>query len=272
MKKTESNVEYDDERIRTVIDRAVRKADGDADPVFYAISGSHLYGFPSDSGGDVDVRGFHVADALQYASLDPPRDHLIVNQDGVTEGFKDYADIDLVSYELRKFGELLFEANFNVLEVVFEGDRIMNGVPLAMSALQSLIEDELPLDVPRSYAGMARTNYYKYLDRDRETYRPTAKKYLYVIRGLLGCIYVSERETITADVRELSRTVLGDDDLVAELIAVKQAHEDAQLESDLRDRADRLAVDLFNQVDPPETVQKTEYRTRLNEWMLKVRS
>lgn len=177
-----------------------------------------------------------------------------------------------MSYELRKFGSLLFGANFNVLEVVFDGIEVVNGVPLELSALRRLIEDRLPLDVPRSYVGMARTNYWKHLNPNRSSYTPTAKKYLYVLRGLLAAQYVAEELTITADVRTLSEHVLGDTDLVDELVEVKREAEAVRVDDDLAARADETIAEQFNEVDPPESVDKTDYRQAIDDWMRKVRA
>ena len=263
-------MQYDETRLREVIDRVVR-SDPDAEPVFYGVSGSHLYGFPSPD-GDVDVRGFHVVDAERYAMLDRPDEQLVVNQDGLTEGFEAYEEIDLVSYELRKSGMLLYQANFNVLELVFETDRVMNGVPLEIEALQALVESHLPMDVPRSYFGMARNNYRKYLNPDRDSYSPTAKKYLYVLRGLLGAQHVLDEETIRADVFELAKHGLGSTELIEDLVAVKLEGETATVDPELAERAEATIVDLFTELDPPETVEKTEYRDDLDDWMRKVRA
>lgn len=269
----ERTPQYDTERIRTAIDRAVRPQD-DASPVYYTVTGSHIYGFPSEDGGDIDVRGFHLAPAESYLKLNTPREQFVVNQDGVTEGFEDYADIDLVSYELKKFTSLLYSANYNVLEVVFEGTEIMNGSPLEIQSLRALIEEELPLDVPKTYFGMAKSNYWKFLNPNSGKYRPTAKKYLYVIRGLLGSEYTRQEATIQADITNLAAW-WGDDDLqalVTELIETKRASEKAMTTNEQADRADAWITRLFNHAEPPEEVDKTRYQERLNDWMLKVRA
>lgn len=265
-------MDYDDDRIERVIDKAVRQSGEDARPAFYAVTGSHIYGFPSQEGGDVDVRGFHVTDGLRYASLDEPREQIVVNQGDLTEGFEAYPEVDLVSYELKKFGSLLYSANFNVLEVVFDGIEVVNGVPLELSALRSLIEERLPLDVPKSYVGMARTNYWKHLNPNKSSYTPTAKKYLYVLRGLLAAQYVAQERTITADVSVLSDHVLGDTELVDELVAVKREAETVRVDDDLASRADEAIAAQFNAVDPPESVDKEDYREAIDDWMRKVRA
>lgn len=263
-------MDYETETVERVIDRAVR-GHNDCKPAFYAVTGSHVYGFPSEEGGDVDVRGFHLADGNRYALLNRPDEQIIVNQDGVTDGFEDVAHVDLVSYELRKFGRLLYKANFNVLEVVFCGDQIVNGVPLEIASLRSLVEDHLPLDVPTSYFGMAKNNYRKYLNPERDSYSPTAKKFLYVLRGLLAAQYVQDEATIEADVTVLADEVLGETDLVEELIAVKRDDETALVSNELAARADDQITVLFNEIDPPERAEKAEFRDAIDDWMVKVR-
>ena len=264
-------MEYSTDTVRTMIDKAVRTTDENATPAFAAVTGSHNYGFPSESGGDVDVRGFHLVDGDRYLRLDDPREQYVINQDGTTAGFEEYAEIDLVSYELKKFTSLVYSCNFNVLEVIFCGDEIINGVPLELRRLKQIITDELPSDVPRTYAGMAKSNYYKFLNPNKDTYRPTAKKFLYVLRGLIASQYVTNEKTITADVRDLAEWHGEYTTLVDELIAVKRDAETATVDDDLAERADEAIATLFGEVDPADDIDKTEYKTKLNEWMLKVR-
>lgn len=265
-------MEYSTDTIRTMIDKTVRTTDENATPAFAAVTGSHIYGFPSESSGDVDVRGFHLVDGDHYLRLDDPREQYIINQDGTTEGFEDYAEIDLVSYELKKFTSLVYSCNFNVLEVIFCGDEIINGVPLELRRLKQIITDELPSGVPRTYVGMAKSNYYKFLNPNKETYRPSAKKFLYVLRGLLAAQHVTDERIIIANVRDLTEWHGEYTDLVDELIVVKHDSETATVDDALAERADEAIATLFGEVDPADDVDKTDYKTKLNEWMLKVRA
>lgn len=263
-------MDYEAEPVERVIDRAVGARD-DCAPAFYAVTGSHVYGFPCEAGSDVDVRGFHVADGRRYALLDRPDEQIVVNQDGVTEGFEDAAHVDLVSYELRKFGRLVAESNFNVLEAVFCGDRIRNEVPREMEALRSLVEDHLPLNVPAAYVGMARNNYRTRLDPERDGDAPTAKAFLYVLRGLLAAAYVQKEGTIEANVTVLADDQLGETALVEELIAVKRADRDAVVSNDLAEQADEQITALFDRIDPGERRETVEFRDAVDDWMLAVR-
>ncbi len=263
-------MEYDREVIEGLIDRAVADHD-DCEPAFYAVTGSHCYGFASESRSDVDVRGFHLADWRRYALLDRPDEQFVVNQDGVTPGYEEYEHVDLVSYELRKFGQLVHAANFNVLETLCCGDELVNEMPEAVRALRSLVADHLPLDVPTAYVGMATNNYRTYLDPERDSYDPTAKNFLYVLRALLAARYVLDEERIEADVTVLADEVLGETDLVDELIAVRRDDGAAAVPDELAARADERIVALLDDIDPPERAEKTEFRDAIDDWMLRVR-
>lgn len=264
---------YSDEEIREFIEDAVPRKGTEHRPRFYAVTGSHIYGFDSAE-SDIDVRGLHVVPPEEYAYLQTPAGEVTVNMDGTTEGFEDYAEVDLRSYELKKFGSLLAKANYNVLELVFEAPTVMNGMPLEMDALQDLVRNFLPMNVPNAYLGMAKSNYYKHLDPEKtEGYDPRPKKFLYVYRGLLGAQYVLDREDIEADIHRLAAAVNGGDpDLVDALVEYKRESEEPTVPEDLEERARDAIASQFNALDELPNPDKTGYRDAIDDWMRKVRS
>ncbi|MFB6178603.1 MAG: DNA polymerase beta superfamily protein [Halorientalis sp.] len=243
MTSSNLDLEYSDEDIREFIEAAVAQKGTQHRPRFYAITGSHIYDFES-ADSDIDVRGLNVVPPEEYAYLETPAEEVTVNMDGTTEGFEEYAEVDLRSCELRKFGSLLAKANYNVIELVFEAPTVMNGMPLEMDALQALIREHLPMNVPHAYLGMAKSNYYKHLDPEKsEGYEPKAKKFLYVYRGLLGAQYVINHEDIEANVHELAKSVDGGDpELVDDLVAHKREVSEARSASDASS-AERSSAD-----------------------------
>jgi len=267
------DLEYSAEELRDVIEEAVAHKGTENRPRFYAITGSHIYGFDS-ADSDIDVRGLHLAPAEQYAYLETPAEEVTVNMDGTTEGFEEYAEIDLRSYELKKFGSLLAKANYNIVELVFEAPTVMNGMPLELDALEQLIREHLPLNVPHAYLGMAKSNYYKHLDPEKaEGYTPKPKKFLYVYRGLLGAQYVIEYEDIEADVFELAEAVDGGDPaLVEDLVSHKRTAEAEFVSDDLEARAREAIQQQFNALGSFPEPEKAAYRAALDDWMRKVRT
>lgn len=263
---------YGDDELREFVEEAVAGRGRECRPRFYAVTGSHVYGFPS-GGSDVDVRGFHTVPADAYAYLERPPEEVSVNVDGTTEGFEAYADVDLRSYELRKFGSLLYDANYDVVELVLEAPVLTNGVALEVDALRSLVREHLPMNVPHSYVGMAKSNYYKHLDPGKpDSYAPEPKKFLYVLRGLLGAQYVMDHGDVEADVTALADAVdVAPADLVHELIEHKQAATEPVVDEGTAERAREAIAALFNAIDEPATPDKAGYHEALDEWMRKVR-
>jgi hypothetical protein len=253
--------------------RVVAERTTDAVPVFYAVAGSHRYGF-ADPESDVDVRGFHVAPAERYASLDPPHDQVRVNQDGVTDGFASHPDVEVVSYELRAFAVQVASGNPNRLELLSGGERVHDRCPDRVADLATLVVDHLPMDVPASYNGMAHTTHATYLDPESDSFDPTAKTYLHVVRALLAAIDVHDRHRIEPRIRPLAEAVLGDTSVVDDLVAAKRDDPGAPLDAELRQRADALVADLFDRT-PDEADAKTdvgEFRTAVDDWQWTVRA
>lgn len=269
-------MEYTDEQLRDVIERAVGEFATEGHPRWYAITGSHTYGFDSAS-SDIDIRGFHTVDETRYAYLDrAPKQEVTINMQGTTDGYEHVADVDLRSYELRHFGEHIVGANYNAMELLFCADAVMNGVPLAMDALRELVSDFLPLDVPHTYMGMAKSNYYSYLDPDKtEAYDPNPKKFLYVYRGMLGSIYTHENAEIVADVRTLARDVdMGRPEIVDELIECKRDASIDKVPADLEEETRMEISGLFNaqpEFTSVSTYEKESFMRAIDEWMQNVR-
>lgn len=262
-------MDVDERAIARVVERAVRDRDG-CEPGFYAVTGSRLYGFASEDHSDVDVRGFHLADGRRYALLDRPAEQFVVDRDGVATDSGDPARVDLVSYELRKFGRLVSEANFNVLEAVCCGDPVVDAAPEALESLRSLLEARLPPGLAASYYGMARTNYRRHLRPGADDGDRTAKTYLYVLRGLLAARHVLEAGAVEADVRALADAG-GETALVEDLIAARRRGASAAVPEDLAARADERIGALFEDLDPPDPGETSDYRTAVDEWMRGVR-
>lgn len=264
---------YDVDELRDFVEDAVARPGTERRPRFYAITGSHVYGFDS-AASDVDVRGLHVAPAEEYAYLQTPASEVTVNMDGTTEGFEAYAEADLRSYELKQFGSLVESANYNVVELVCEAPTIVNGMPLEIDALEALLREHLPMNVPHAYLGMAKSNYYEHLDPEKpESYDPRPKTFLYVYRGLLGAQYVLDRSDVEADVHALAAAVEGGDpDLVSDLVAHKREADETEVPEALEQRARAAITAQFNELDALPEPDKAGFRESIDEWMRKVRS
>lgn len=243
----------------------------DEEPIFYALSGSHLYGFPSENGGDVDIRGFHAVYSEEYLKLNSPREQLEVekNWDSSFEQEK----IDLVSYELKKFGYLIFKTNFNVLEWIFGENIVWNRREEELEELRDIIRSHLPADIPYHYRGMAKQNYRKFLDPNSGSYNPTAKKFLYVTRGILGAKYIQENHELEPDITEMADQLLEEEEakIIHDLIAEKRGNEKEKASRELIERADQLINRLFSEIEVEPNKDDEKLTQEIDEWMLKTR-
>jgi predicted nucleotidyltransferase len=273
MDADELDLPYSTDAVRNFVQDAVAESGTRRQPRFYAVTGSHVYGFAS-ADSDVDVRGLHVVPPAEYASLGEPTPEISVNMDGVTDGFEAYADCDLRSYELKRFGELLVDANFNVVELVLAAPVVMNGLPLELDALRAIVREHLPMNVPHAYLGLAKSNYYKHLDADKETgYDPRPKQFLYVYRALMAAAYVLEHEAVEPNVHALADAIpAGDPALVDDFVALKRDPDTDAVPDDLEARARDAIVAQFNALDPLPSVDKRGYRDAVDDWMRNVRA
>lgn len=257
---------YDEDRVRKLVAEAIDRQTGDADPLYYAVGGSHVYGF-ADGDSDVDVRGIHVGDGRRYMLIDEPTRRVRVNQDGITRGFEAYPEMDLVSFELRTFGKRLLDANFNVVEFLLSGAVVRDEDPAAIEELRAVVREALPLDVPDSYWGLAKSTYERTLVEGRDGYDPTAKNYLYALRGLLGADYVTAEGDLLVDLPALARARLDGDGVAVVEALIDRKRAGDPVEAGLRGRADDLLAHLFETVETPRNVDKSAYREAIDDWM-----
>lgn len=242
----------------------------DQQPGFYAVGGSHLYGF-ADEDSDIDVRGFHVNPAEQYSLLDDPDKQIKINQDGLTDGYDRYENIDFVSYELKHFGKLLSGCNPNLLETCFGGFIIQNNYQQQISDLKRMVEKNVPLCIPRHYEGWASSIWEARLENpDLDSYNPAAKNYLYVIRLVLAAMFLMDRGLVEPRLRVLSEYYLDGSTLVDDLIQEKRNDEE-HLNAQMEDVCYELTEDLFDTLEVSEVWDPDIWQDEVDKWMVSVR-
>ena len=168
-------------------------------PVYIAISGSHLYGFPS-ADSDIDIRCCHIADTKSFFHLSRPSD--IIQWKGETDGKEiEVADNDssatshtnivceFESQEIQKTIGLAMGNNSNILEHIFSKN-LLTSEPTEYLRLKELTQQSISKIIYNPYHGLAEYNYRKFIESMNPTYRDKlVKKYLYVIRAYLVGTY-----------------------------------------------------------------------------------
>lgn len=267
---------------------------GDGPPGYYALVGSHAYGFATAE-SDVDVRGFHLADGRRYALLDRPAARVQVPATANREADPGVpAPVEFESLELRAFTDALAGGDFALFEAVLAAPVVRDDVPAAVDSLRDLLRDHLPLDLPCRYVGMARSLYSELDaaagesdgdddvgcdgDGDRNELRAAdLKKALYALRAVYAAEYVDEYGSVVADVRDLARAVDGDPALVAALIDARRdggwPAREGEGESSLYTRTMATLERRLDAADyaEPTAAERDAFRDALDEWQCETR-
>lgn len=176
--------------------------------VFCALSGAHLYGFPSPD-SDLDLKGAYLAPTERLLGLAPdtPAHDLTEDFEGV--------ECDLTALELGRWLALLLGGNGNALEQIFAPNQLF--VTGELAALRALATGALSRRFARHYRG-----FLKGLRRTfGETATPEVKTLLYGYRVAGTGVHLLLEGEVETDVRVTSSAHgLGE---VDGLIARKQA-------------------------------------------------
>jgi len=189
-------------------------------PVYIAISGSHLYGFPS-ADSDIDIRCCHIVDTKSFFHLSRPSD--IIQWKGEIDG----KEIEFESQEIQKTIGLAMGNNSNILEHIFSKN-LLTSEPAEFLRMKELAQQSISKIIYNPYHGLAEYNYRKFIESMNPTYRDKlVKKYLYVIRAYLvgthalytGVVHPNIRFFLKGDWCRISKD---DSNLIYELIEKKE--------------------------------------------------
>lgn len=160
-------------------------------PLFAAVSGAHLYGFPSPD-SDVDLRGAFVLPVPDLLRLHEPEETVTITQvyDGV--------QVDWVAHDLRKFARLMTRRNGYVLEQLYSPLVVYGGPRL--DELRVIGRGCITRHLYHHYRGFAH-NQLKLLAGPA----PTVKQLLYAYRVLLTGILVLGTGEVEANLRVLTQ-------------------------------------------------------------------
>jgi hypothetical protein len=226
-----------------------------------AITGSHIYGFPS-ADSDLDLKGIHVAPIRRLLGLTRPAESF--DRLEIFEG----AELDLTLTEARLALDLLLRGNGNMLERILSPLQLIDGPALA--ELQALAKGALSKRFFRHYQGFFRG---KCRDHERSE-QPRAKSLLYVYRVALTGIHLLRSGALETDLSVLA-PLYGYEDAL-DLIALKrQGSERGALPDPLDDHHrgswPRLASDLeeaYATSGLPETAPNAD---ALSQWLIELR-
>ena len=147
--------------------------------LFWTVSGSHVYGFPS-ADSDIDLRGCFLAPLRALVGLRQPAD--TVEPKGELAG----TEVEAVSHEIGKYLRLMCKHNGYVLEQVFS-PLVVHGADF-LARLRPLARKCVTRHCYNHYRGFLHTQ--RKLFEKEETKR--AKTLLYAYRVALTGVYLLE--------------------------------------------------------------------------------
>jgi uncharacterized protein len=179
-----------------------------ARPIYYTLSGSHLYGFNSPD-SDIDIRGCHCEELSETIGLHTPK-----TERSMTKG-----DLDIVSFDLKKELGLMLSNNSNVMENILAEPIYKKP---QYDYLRELAQKSISAIIAKPFWGMAEHNLHLYIRTFNPAYREkSVKKSLYVLRAYMAGIYVLERGRIESNLKKLNKMRRFRIPIVDELIEAK---------------------------------------------------
>lgn len=150
--------------------------------IIWAIeSGSRAWGFASKD-SDYDIRCMHIGKIEDYLGLFQPLQQINIVKE----------DLDLESWDIRKFAELSFKSNPQIAEwlrspIIYIDSKIRK-------ELKKYFDEGCSLEFLRQhYIRMANQNYRKYMGVGTSH---SCKKYLYVLRGIACAKYIEKENKL----------------------------------------------------------------------------
>jgi len=169
--------------------------------LFAVESGSRVWGFSSED-SDYDVRFVYLyRDKKRYTDL------FVEPAPQITKKWENEfgLEVDVVGWELKKYLNLLHKSNCTAVEwlvspILYNAHKNATDWRALNNARAVIMKFAYPtidyFKVFKHYISMAKANYMKYIGRyDYETH-VTAKKYLYVLRGIFASAYASMKQQV----------------------------------------------------------------------------
>ncbi|BAY96692.1 hypothetical protein NIES37_06270 [Tolypothrix tenuis PCC 7101] len=229
--------------------------------LFAAISGSHLYGFPSDD-SDYDLRGVHILPVTEVVGLDTGAETIEISE------IRDSVQIDLVTHDVKKFFLLLLKKNGYVLEQLYS-PLVLQNVP-EYEELKFIAKDCITRHHSHHYFGFAASQWKHFEQAQPHRIKPL----LYVYRVLLTGIYLMQTGVVEANLVKLNQVF--NLSYISDLISQKLAGEEHSYLSDVdiafhQTEYQRLRDRLQNSYAESQLPESPTAKAALHDLLLRLR-
>lgn len=209
--------------------------------LFACESGSRGWGFASPD-SDYDVRFIYAPKLEKYLQLETERDVIELPLEG---------DLDINGWDIRKTLQLFYKSNPTLFEwlqspIIYKRNEEFHQELLSL--MQNYVK---PAHCLFHYLSMAGRNYKEYF---KDPNKVNLKKYLYVLRPLLACIWIEKRNTMAPMEFHKLLEVLNDQELLKSIdnllekkkqaSEVDQGQRDPVLDVFIEENIDRFSTKL----------------------------
>ena len=229
--------------------------------LFCAVSGAHLYGFPSPD-SDIDLKGAHAAPVEEILGITPRLEahNRLETFDGV--------ECDLTTLEIGKVLTLVLQGNGNTVEQVVSPFQLRTGALL--EELRELVRDALSRKLHRHYSGFFRGMQREHLRHEL----PQAKTLLYSFRVALTGIHLLKTGEVLPHLPSLAH-LYGPAEL-HDLIALKMGGAErsaipSRLDEDLRSRWPKLSDELDQALERSPLPKEAANQDAMERWLIDLR-
>jgi predicted nucleotidyltransferase len=231
--------------------------------VFLALSGAHIYGFPSPD-SDLDLRGAHLLPLAQVVGLHPVRETYELIGTWV-EG----VELDCVTHDLGKYLRLLTGRNGYILEQIFSPLVVHDSG--CLQELRELATCAMTRHLVHHYKGFFRSQE-KQIAKARQT---TVKSILYLFRVAMTGLCLLRSHEVETDILRLNEAMFNLP-LIEELVERKLGGKEKSClgtgESDsLIDQARQLADQLDDAAAASGLPEAPANKAAINDFLVRMR-
>lgn len=237
-------------------------------PCFYAVTGSRQYG-TNGASSDIDIKGFHCADGSRYMVFETPKSQFNFE----TSNSKINRSIEITSYELKKFGEMLIKSDFSIIELISSDMEVYTRDRSLLQGIEEILAETWPAELPVRYLGMADSIYTREIEETTPTEAVDLKPYVYSLRGCLAAEYVQTHDELEPRLQPLANQLLDREQYTQMKRFIDAVRNDNFPDSDVLKMVESVIADKLDTIEAPQfdDDQRIKFKQKIAEWMLAVR-
>lgn len=183
------------------------------------------------------------------------------------------ASIEITSYELKKFGEMLLKSDFSIIELIGADIDVYTQNKTLLQGIEDTLAETWPAELPARYLGMADWIYREEIKETIATEPSDLKPYAYALRGCLAAEYVQKHEKIEPRLQSLAEHILVGEQYKQTQTFIDSVRNDQLPNKDVLEMVQSVITKKLDIVEASQfdREQRARYKNGVADWMLAVR-